>query len=278
MKRPMRELPNPGPKSEEMLRRAGIAAMAQLCALLAGALMAFGVAAAEPPAVHIGRFDSASGFPPPPWQVVRFDEKVPATVYRLVRWDGIEAVEASADASMALLTRPVEVDLHATPVLCWRWRVERVVEKANMATRQGDDYAARVYVAFRLPASAMSLAVRATLALARKLRGDSVPDGAINYVWDNRHPVGTQRPNAYTDRTRMIVLRSGDEEAHRWVAERRDVLRDAIDAFGTERARVQLVALAADTDNTGERVTSGFADIHFVARDVECDPIPGHGR
>ena len=28
------------------------------------------------------------------------------------------------------------------------------------------------------------------LALARNLYGDVLPDAAINYVWDNRYPVG----------------------------------------------------------------------------------------
>jgi hypothetical protein len=35
-------------------------------------------------------------------------------------------------------------------------------------------------------------------------------------------------------------------------------------------AQVTLIALAADTDNTGEKAHAGFADIHLVARDQEC--------
>jgi hypothetical protein len=30
------------------------------------------------------------------------------------------------------------------------------------------------------------------------------------------------------------------------------------------------VAVAADTDNTGETALSGFADLHFVAADEAC--------
>lgn len=82
-----------------------------------------------------------------------------------------------------------------------------------MSTRQGDDYAARVYLAFSLPAEAMSFATRAKLRLARGIYGDHVPDAALNYVWDNRYPIGTQRSNAYTEHARMIVLRSGPRYA-----------------------------------------------------------------
>jgi hypothetical protein len=72
----------------------------------------------------VGRFTEATVNPPAPWQLVQFDRDIPKTVYRIVRWDGIVAVEATADGGMALLARPLDVDLEKTPVLCWRWRVD----------------------------------------------------------------------------------------------------------------------------------------------------------
>jgi hypothetical protein len=218
----------------------------------------------------VGRFDATLSPPPAPWQLVRFNDQVPATQYRVIDWDGVAAVEAVANASMALLARPITVDLARTPILCWRWRIDAPLKSADMATKQGDDYAARVYLSFTLPSEAMGFGTRAKLKLARTMYGDQVPDAALNYVWDNRYPIGTQQPNAYTDRTRMIVLRSGPLQAGAWVAERRDVLADALSAFGSEQIRATQLAVAADTDNTGERARSGFADMHFVARDQAC--------
>ena len=52
------------------------------------------------------------------------------------------------------------------------------------------------------------------------MRSKDVPDAAINYVWDNLQPKGTERANACTDRTQMLVLRSDDADAGRWVWER----------------------------------------------------------
>lgn len=235
------------------------------CCVIASGVSAKGVAD------DVGRFDAAASTPPAPWQVIRFDQRIPPTQYLVTSWDGVAAVEAVAKASMALLARPLTVDLARTPVLCWRWRVDAPLKIADMATKSGDDYAARVYVAFSLPTETMSFATRAKLRLARSLYGDHVPDAAINYVWDNRYPVGTQRPNAYVEPTRMMVLRSGWQDARAWVRERRDVLRDATQAFGTDRVRPILLALAADTDDTGESAHSGFADLHFVARDAPCN-------
>ncbi|MFT5643831.1 MAG: hypothetical protein ACI83P_001383 [Janthinobacterium sp.] len=225
----------------------------------------------------VGRFDASVSAVPAPWQVVRFDQSVPATQYRVIAWDGVAAVEAVAKSSMALLARPLTIDLASSPILCWRWRIDAPLKKADMATRQGDDYAARVYLSFKLPAQAISFATRIKLTLARTLYGDQVPDAALNYVWDNRYPVGTSRPNAYTDRTRMIVLRSGPVQAGAWVSERRDVWADAVAAFGSERIGALQLALAADTDNTLEEARSGFADLHFIARDGVCHfsaPLP----
>lgn len=226
-------------------------------------------------ATDVGRFERASPTPPAPWQEIRFDTAVPATRYRIRPWDGAMAIEADAEASMSLLARPVRIDLQATPVLCWRWRIENRLDKADLRSRAGDDYAARVYLGFRLPPASLGLVTRAGLALARARHGEHVPDAALNYVWDNRHPVGTEAPNAYTERTRMIVLRSDEAPIRRWQEERRDIAADATTAFGEAGVELTLIAVATDTDNTGERAQAGFADLHFVARDARCSFPPG---
>ncbi len=221
-------------------------------------------------AVDVGRFPPGSGAPPAPWQLQRINDKLTPTQYNLREWDGVPAIEARANASMALMARPLSVDLAQTPVLCWRWRVDAPLKTADLRTKAGDDYAARIYITFALKPEALDFGTRAKLRIGRAIFGPQLPDAAINYVWDNRNPIGTRAPNAYTERTRIIVTRTGAVDAGRWVDERRDVLLDATQEFGPHIAATQQLALASDTDNTGEEAHAGFADLHFVARDAAC--------
>lgn len=82
------------------------------------------LAASELPAEMVGRFVRESQVPPELWHVIQLDQKVPMTRYQVIHWDGVTAIEATADASMALLASPLEIELEQTPVLCWRWRVD----------------------------------------------------------------------------------------------------------------------------------------------------------
>lgn len=225
-------------------------------------------ASAEP--LWIGRFSAGQGAIPAPWQIEHLDRRVAPTRYQLRQWDGVVAIEAQAENSMALLGRPLAVDLRQTPVLCWQWRIDAPVAAADMTKKSGDDYAARVYLSFTVPPEQLGLTTRAKLRLARTIYGAQLPDAALNYVWDNRHPVGTWQANAYTERTRMLVLRSGAAEAGGWVGERRDLEQDFRRAFGDLDGRVSGLAVASDTDNTGGQAHAGFADFHLVARDQPC--------
>ena len=219
--------------------------------------------AAEP--VWVGKFSDGAGL----WRDSPITAKKTPNQYSLKDWDGVAAVEVKSKQSNSLFARPLAVDLNATPVLCWRWRIDAPIASADLNTRQGDDAAARVYINLAIPLEQQSFGVRTKLALGRAIFGPDMPDASLNYVWDNKLPVGTMLPNAFTDRVMMFVMRSGAADAGRWVSERRDVGKDAEAQFGRSATTVQL-ALTADTDNTLESAHAGFADLHFVARDAPC--------
>lgn len=231
--------------------------------------MIFAAAFAAAGAQTVGDF-AGSGSIPAPWRVVRVSKSVPPTSYRQATIDGVGAIEANANSSMAVLARPIVVDLEATPILCWRWRVDAPVAAADMTTKKGDDYAARVYIAFDIPDALLGSGTRFKLSLARRLFGADLPDAGLIYVWDNRHPVGTTRRSAYTDRARLIVAETGTARAGRWVSERADIVADYARAFPGQPGKAIQLAIASDTDNTRSRAHAAFADIRFVARNDRC--------
>jgi hypothetical protein len=221
------------------------------------------VAAAAP--VEMGAFSQAQvdAALPAGWQPLAFPRIARQTTYQLVADDGTTVVRADAEASASGLIRRIDVDPKSHPLLAWRWKIGGVVEKADATRKDGDDYAARVYVAFKYDPDRVSWFNRAKYALIRLIYGEYPPHAGINYVWDSRLAPGTVLPNAYTDRVRMIVLRSGDAAAGRWLAEERNVLEDYRRAFGEEPPPVSGVAVMTDTDDTGARATAWYGDIEF---------------
>jgi hypothetical protein len=232
-------------------------------------MLNIGTLVAAAPPLWVGRFVSA-GTPPAPWRVIRLNKTTKLTEYRVSVVRGVNALEAHANGSMALLARPIVADLSKTPILCWRWLVDAPVARGDMTKKAGDDYAARLYVAFDVPDAAMSAGTRLKLGIARRLFGAAVPDAALNYVWDNRHAVGFRAKSPYTDRAELVVAETGIGKAGTWVVERVNVADDYRRAFGSAAAKPIQLAVASDTDNTKSRAHAAFADIHFVADGEPC--------
>ncbi len=201
---------------------------------------------------------------PSPWTLTTLPNVARATRFELVRdTEQATVLQAISEAAAATLTHKLHVDPTVSPWLSWRWKVSRVLESADLSEKKRDDYAARVYVLFDYPVEKLPLADRIKISIGRSLYGQELPAAALCYVWDNRHLVGVSAWSAYTDRVRMIVLESGPHHVGQWRLEQRDVAADFRAAFGEEAPPISGIALAADTDNTGENVTAWFGDLKF---------------
>ncbi len=228
-------------------------------------------AAAAAPAVEpssIAPFSAGApgGPPPPPWHELALP-RVPPPRFALVDDGGATVLRVRSRAAAGTLAQALRVELERRPILSWRWKVDRVVEKADLGTKDGDDFAARVYVFFDVPPAELPLGERIGLALARLLYGQSLPAAAICYVWDNRRRVGTSLWSPYTDRVRMVVLETGPAHAGQWLEERRDLAADYRAAFGAAAPLHDVSGIAAgnDTDQTGGTATAWFGDFHITA-------------
>jgi hypothetical protein len=219
-------------------------------------------AAATTPAMTVTlRFsDAAPGQAlPAGWKVYAMSRHHAKARMAIVRDGSDNVFRIDADHASGAIAHMLDVP--AATTLRWRWKVDHSIATADLSKKSGDDFAARVYVFFDMPRSRLSWLQRMKLGIASRGLGHPVPTAALCYVWDNRHPVGTVAPNAYTGLVRTIVLQSGNANAGTWQLQQRDLAADFRAAFGRAAPRVTGIALASDTDNTGGQVTAWFGDL-----------------
>lgn len=166
------------------------------------------------------------------------------TLYQSTILDGMAAIKAEARASASGLFREIEIDLHKTPILNWRWHIERTFTANDERSKPGDDYPARVYVV--ISGGAFFWRTK-----------------ALNYVWSSHQPVGAQWPNAFTRNAQMLAVTSGAPQG--WVSVKRNVRDDLKHVFGQDFDTLNAVAIMTDADNTGQAATAYYGEVYFSA-------------
>ena len=193
----------------------------------------------------------------------------PQPRFQVVRDGETSVVEVASTDSFGMVSHVMSAEAAEAPILTWRWKVDHVVDKARLEEKDGEDFAARVYVAFDYPESDLPTAERAKLKVARRFYS-FVPTAAICYVWDNSHAVGAASWSPHMGHVRVVVLQSGNARAGQWTEERRDLEADFVAAFGSQWAsrvpRIVAVVAGNDTDQTGESATVRFGDFHLGPR------------
>jgi hypothetical protein len=179
------------------------------------------------------------------WQQRSFDGN---TRYSLVGDDGTTVLNAVSDGSASALGRRIRIDLKQTPWVSWRWKIGNRLEGLDERSKEGDDFAARVY-----------LVVDGGL-LKWRTR-------TVTYVWSSSNPAGTSWRNAHNPRhAAIIAVRGQQDEPGVWQAERRNAYEDFKAAFGREVHYIDAVVVMTDTDNSGQRAEAWYGDIGFSER------------
>jgi hypothetical protein len=178
------------------------------------------------------------------WESKKFKGE---TRYQLTDLAGEKVLKAESAGTASGLFKKQRIDLQKTPVMNWRWRIEKRLGQLNEQAKSGDDYAARVYVV-----------ISGGLVFWRTR--------AINYVWASTSPKGKIWPNAFAgDHAMMIALRSASDETGTWYTEKRNVLDDLKRQFGEDIRTIDAVAVMTDTDNGMGSAESYYGDIFFSA-------------
>lgn len=163
-------------------------------------------------------------------------------------------MESNNSASALILNNTFSV--YQFPILKWRWKVSNVYQKGNSATKEGDDYPARLYVLFMYNPKQSSTNKRIQYELAKLFYGQYPPDSSISYIWDNKTTNKLFIVNAYTDRARMIPVSSGSSQLNTWQEYTVNIVNDYKMAFGQDPPSIASLAVMCDADNTHESAMS----------------------
>ncbi len=211
--------------------------------------------------IRIGAFSQGEpGQLPDNWEPMSLRRATPSS-YTLVREGEQVVVRAEAQDAASGLVRRVNLDAKRYPMLEWRWKAENVIEDGTVDRKDGDDYAARIYVTFAYDPGDLSLGERVKYEAAKAVSGGDVPLRALSYIWAN-HPGETDIvANPYTDWVMMVPVESGAENVGAWRMERRNLYDDYRQAFGEEPPAISGIAVMTDTDDTGATATAYYGDI-----------------
>jgi hypothetical protein len=233
-------------------RALAIAAMA-----LAGPLAPQNSGAAEIPLSTPGAGD---------WRPLAFRGVATHTDYTLESFEGVEVAKAESNCGASGLVLSLDaIRIDQTPLLSWRWRVDRGLDLLEEQSKAEDDFAARVYIMFELDKGRASTLQKLRHRLAKLIYGETIPGSALNFVWTSRLPTGTVWDNPFESSAKMIALAQGASTG--WRTETVDVAAHYRELFDTPTPPLLGLAIMSDSDNSCQRTEARFADFKFLAPD-----------
>jgi hypothetical protein len=256
----MQKEPNDLIKSQRLSTRSGAATAAMLL------VTPIAQAADTPTILHFS--EKTAGGALVGWEFQKFRGVKNATKYALVRDDEANAVvvEASADAAAGALGTRLDTDAKSTPMIRFKWRVGNLIDSSDPKVKEGDDYAARIYVTFAYDPARASLKEKTENAFARTLYGETPPHAALSYVFTHKAKLGEIITSPFTARVKKIVVDADPASVGQWKSFERNIYEDYKRAFNEEPTRVSGVAIMVDTDNTGEKAKARFGDVSLSAK------------
>lgn len=136
------------------------------------------------------------------------------------------------------------VNIHETPILSWKWRVNKIPEGGNEDT-DPNDVAASIYVAYNM----------GRVALFKK-----VPK-SIRYTWSSSLPEGTELSKFFGNQ-KIVVVESGEDEMGKWIRFERNIVEDYERMFGDKAPkRPMAILILSDADNTKSTAIADYDDI-----------------
>jgi Protein of unknown function (DUF3047) len=171
----------------------------------------------------------------------------PAYDFTIVEDEGRRALRLHSRDDHSTIAKQVDVDLVATPILEWSWKVLELPSGADVRNRATSDLTGHLFVVWpRVPA-----ALRSRL---------------VGYAWGTSEPAGSMLRSRKSGTVTFVILRSGAEGLGRWLTERRDVAADYQKIYGEPPDNPKAVAISVDTNDTHSAAAALIDTIAFTSR------------
>jgi Protein of unknown function (DUF3047) len=143
------------------------------------------------------------------------------------------------------IAREIQVDLAATPVLEWSWKIVELPRGADVRQRATSDLTAHVLVVWpRFP--------------------EMLRSRLIAYAWGSSEDAGVAERSRKTGTVTFFIVRSGTADLGRWVTERRNVVADFERVYGERPENPRAIAISIDTNDTHSTAAGIIGPLTFT--------------
>ena len=175
----------------------------------------------------------------------------PAYDFTVAEEEGRRALRLKSRDEHSTIAKKIQVDLRATPILEWSWKIVKLPEGADIRKRETSDLTGHILLAWpRFPAM-----------LRTRL---------IGYAWDTTAPAQSVEKSQKTGAVTFFVVRSGPQDLNRWLTERRNVYEDYKRVFGEDPENPQAVVVSIDTNDTHSSAEAFIGRIRFTSSTGEA--------
>ena len=137
-----------------------------------------------------------------------------------------------------------KIDLLKTPFINITWKVEKGLPGIDEQSKQGHDFAARVFVVKQTGITALS-------------------KKAISYVFSSNNPVEKYWTSPYTEKSIDYVLATTQNNTNKWVTVKANVKEHFKMLHGIDVDNIEGVAIMTDTDNSKKTAIAYYQNIYF---------------
>jgi len=190
------------------------------------------------------------------WKPLYFPKIEEHTSYTIETNGSESYLKAESNASASAVLYKKEFNIYQYSRLRWRWKVENVYTHGDAKTKSGDDYPLRIYIVFKYDPEKAGFMEKLNYTAAKLIYGEYPPDSSLNYIWASREHKEILISNAYTDKSKMVLLQQGDANVGKWLINEVNVVEDYKKAFGEKPPPIASIAIMNDSDNTGEKSIS----------------------